>query len=81
MNSFLPLLAEISGDSMIHSLMYVLIIGICLGIIWWLGNYVMARLGAPPMAATAWTIIFVVLICFALINFLLGMSGHPLVRW
>lgn len=77
----IPILGAVSGDGLVQSLVYLLIIGICLGIVWFLGNYFISKLGGPPMASTIWTGLFVLLICLAAINFLLGLTGHPLVNF
>lgn len=79
----IPILAQatISGSGLVESLLYVLIIGVCLGIVWFLGKYFMGRFGAPPMALTVWNALFVLLIALAFINFLLGLIGHPFIRW
>lgn len=76
-----PMLAAVSGESLIHTLLYVLIIGACLCLIYWLGKFLMAKFGAPPMVATGWTVIFVVLAVLCIINFLLMLIDKPLVRF
>jgi hypothetical protein len=82
LNSVFVAAVNVSGDGMVQSLLYVLIIGICLGVIWFLGRYFMQKFGAPPpLAFTVWTAIFVLLVAVAFINFLLGMTGHPLVNF
>lgn len=79
----IPVLAQatVSGTGLVQALLYVLIIGICLGVIWFLGKYFMGKFGAPPMAVTIWNAIFVLLVCLAFINFLLGLIGHPFIKW
>jgi len=73
--------AAISGSGVVESLVYVLVIGICLGLLWFLGKYFAAKFEAPPMFMTVWNALFVLLIALAFINFLLSLIGHPLYKW
>lgn len=79
--SLTPMLAAVSGESLIHTLVYVLVIGACLCLIYWLGNFLIGKFGAPPMVATAWTVIFVVIAVLFLINFLLMLIDRPWIRF
>jgi apolipoprotein N-acyltransferase len=81
MNTLLPILAVVSGEALIHTLIYVMIIGACLCLVYWLGNFLIGKFGAPPMVATAWMVLFVVLAVLFLINFLLMLIDRPLVRF
>lgn len=76
-----PMLAAVSGESMINTLIYVLVIGACLCLIYWLGKFLMTKFSAPPMFATAWMVLFVVIAVLFLINFLLTLIGRPWVRF
>jgi hypothetical protein len=71
------------GDSggIIHSLLTVLIIGVCCLLIWWVGNWALGSFGAPPMFVTLWNGLFIFIALFVALNFLLGLLGHPLVAW
>lgn len=73
-------LAAISGEGMINQLLFVLIIGICLAIVWWLGKYFAGQLEAPPIAIKIWNGLFTLLLCLCAINFLLSLIGKPFVR-
>lgn len=75
------MLAQISGDGLVHQLLVVLIVGICVGIVWWLGRWFITALGLPAIVMTVWTGLFLLLGAICLINFLLGLTGHPLIRW
>ena len=81
--NYLPILAQVSvsGSGMVQALLYVLLIGICLGIIWFLGKYFAGKFGAPPLFMTVWNALFILLIALAFINFLLGLIGHPFIKW
>lgn len=73
--------AEISGDGMIHQLLVVLIVGICVGIVWALGRWTITKFAAPAIIMTVWNGLFLFVGAICLINFLLGLAGHPLIRW
>ena len=78
----LMFLAQISGDGLVHQLLVVLIVGICVGIVWWLGRYFITALTLPAIVMTIWNGLFILLGALFLINFLLSLTGHPfLPRW
>ncbi len=79
--SMSPMLAAITGQGMVHDLSIVLVVGICLLILWWLGKYFGEKFGAPAIAMTVWTGLFILLGGFCLINFLMGLIGYPIVHW
>ena len=70
-------LALISGDAVIQSLIYVIIVGVCFGLLWWLLSYIALPAPFDKVARVILTIAAVII----LIGVLLGMAGHPLVRW
>jgi hypothetical protein len=76
-----PMLAAVSGDSLVHQLVVVLIVGICALIIWWAGRYFIGALAAPAIVLTAWNGLFILLGVLFIINFLLGLVGHPFVQF
>lgn len=75
------MLAAISGETAVHQLIYIAIIGACLLLIWWLGKWLCGVLEAPAIALKGWNIIFVVLAVLALINFLLALIDKPFIRF
>jgi hypothetical protein len=81
MNTLLPMLAAISGEGMVRQLLVVLIIGICVLIVWYMGKWVITKLGALPIVMTVWNGLFILLGGIVIINFLLGMVDRPLIRW
>lgn len=74
-------LAAVSGEGLVHNLMFLLVIGICVLLIWWAGKYFITKLGAPPNAMMVWNAIFILLGLFVAVNFLLSLIGKPLVKW
>jgi hypothetical protein len=68
------------GDGMVHQLLMFLLIGICVGLIYWVGKWFIGSVGAPPMASKVWDGLFILIGLIVIINFLLGLAGHPLFR-
>jgi hypothetical protein len=75
------MLADIGGSGLVHDLFAFLIIGVCCLIVWALGRWAITALGAPAMAMTIWTGLFIFVGAIILINFLLGLAGHPFIRY
>ena len=75
-----PILSEVhlSGDSLIHSLLFLFVVGIVLGIIWWLVQQA-PFLNEMFKRVLGYIIIFIGAII--IINFLLSVVGHPLVTF
>jgi hypothetical protein len=74
----MKLLAAIDGNSLIHGLIFLLIAGVVLGILYWLIQ------SAPFLNALFKQVLGWLVILFGaliLINVLLGLVGHPLVAW
>jgi hypothetical protein len=75
------LLASIDGQGLVHQLMVVLIIAVCAAIVWALGRWVAAKLAAPAVVMTVWNGLFLFVGAICVINFLLGLAGHPFIAW
>ncbi len=75
--NLLPMLAQISGDGVIQSLLYLIVIGVVFGLLWWLVGY--CALPAPFDKVAR--VVLAVAAVIILINILLGMVGHPIFRW
>jgi hypothetical protein len=73
--------SSVSGQGLVQALLYILLIGVCLCIVWFMGRYFATQFGAPPMFMKVWNALFLLLICIAFINFILGLIGHPFIRW
>jgi hypothetical protein len=81
MNPFLADTAIISSDSggdIIHQLLYLVVIGIILGIIYYL---VTIAPFLPDLFKKVLGWVIIVVGAIVLINFLLGITGHPLYRY
>jgi heme A synthase len=72
-----PMLAEISGDSLIHALVALVIWGIILWVLWW----GLGRIAPPEPFMKIGTVVLVLLTVVVLINILLGIAGRPFIRW
>lgn len=72
-----PILAQLSGDAVIHSLIYLIIIGVIFGILWWLIDYC----ALPEPFSKVARVILAVAAAIILINILLGIAGHPIFRF
>jgi hypothetical protein len=73
----LPILMQISGDAVIHSLIYLIVLGVIFGLLWWLISYV----GLPAPFDRVARVILAVAAVIVCINVLLGIAGHPFIRW
>lgn len=70
-----------ANGGLVQSLFYFLIIGICVALVWWVGTWFISKLGAPGVASTVWNGLFILVGLIVIINFLMGLSGHPFIRW
>jgi hypothetical protein len=77
----MSLIADISGSDALHTLLIVFLVVLCGLIIWWLGKTFFPKFGAPPILLTVWDFLFILLGALILINFLMGLAGHPFVKW
>lgn len=71
------ILAQLSGDAVIHSLLYLIVIGVIFGLLWWLISYC----GLPQPFDKVARVVLAVAAVIILINILLGMVGHPIFRF
>jgi hypothetical protein len=83
MNTFLAdaLVVSGGGNGLIHGLFMILIIGICVGIVWWVGRWVITKLAAPAIAMTIWNGLFILVGAIIIINFLLSLAGHGFITY
>jgi hypothetical protein len=64
-----------ASGSLIHWLVYLIIIAVVLGLLWWLLNYLIAQGVIPEPIAKVVKILFVVACVIALILLVLSLSG------
>lgn len=71
------LLAAVSGQALVSTLVWVIVVGLIAWLLWWLIGYI----GLPePFNKVCRVIVAIVCVLF-LINVLLSLAGHPVVRW
>jgi len=75
--SILPLLGVISGDTVIHALVELVIWGLIVWILWW----ALAKIAPPEPFMKIGTVILVLLTVVVLINILLGLDGRSFIRF
>ena len=67
----------VSGSGALSALITLVVVGLICWLVWWFISYV----GLPePFAKVARVLVALVALIF-LINFLLGLTGHPLIKW
>ena len=67
----------ISGSAALHALITLVVVGIICWLLWWFISYI----GLPePFSKVARVLVALVALIF-LINFLLGLTGNPLIKW
>ena len=67
----------VSGSALMAILLQLVIFGLIAWVLWW----GLAKIGLPEPFNKIATVILVVVIVIFLVNLLLGLGGHPLVRW
>lgn len=83
-SAFMNLLSSVTingGGDIIHTLLVLLIVGICILLIWWAGKYFLGQFGAPAVALKVWDGLFVLLGIIFIINLLLSFVGHPFIEF
>ena len=73
--------ANTPSRGVIYTLLRFLVIGIACLAIWWVGQWFMHSLGAPSVAFTIWTGIFILVGLIVFIDFLCGLIGKPFLNW
>ena len=67
----------VSGSVLLNALITLVVVGLICWLVWWFISYV----GLPePFNKVARVLVALVALIF-LINFLLGLTGHPLIKW
>ena len=77
--NFLSTIIVASGNGLVQSLLLVLLVGLCVLLIWWVGTWFISKLGAPVIVRTVWDGFLILIGLFIVINFVMGLAGHPLV--
>lgn len=72
-----PVLALISGEQLLHVLFVLLIWGVIMFVLWW----GLQKIAPPEPWLKVGTVILVIITVIVLVNILLGLVGHPIVKW
>ena len=70
-------LAAISGDAVINSVIWLIVYGVILWLLWWLLNYV----NPPEPFKKVGNVILAIIAVVLIINVLLGLAGRPFIKW
>jgi len=74
-------LSSSSSDGFIHQLLFILLVGICIGIVYAVGWWFIKRPPIPPIIMTIWQGLFILIGAIIIINFLLSLGGHGFIKW
>ena len=67
----------VSGSVLLNAFITLVVVGLICWLIWWFISYI----GLPePFNKVARVLVALVALVF-LVNFLLGFTGHPLIKW
>lgn len=72
-----PMLAAISGQGMVQSVIYLIVAGLIFGLLWWLISYA----GLPAPFDKVARVVLAILAVLLIINVLLTLVGHPIIKW
>lgn len=72
-----PVLAEISGHTLLAAFVWIVIAGV----IFWILNWSLAYIGVPEPFAKVLKVVIVLIALIMLINGLLMLAGRPLFSW
>ncbi len=70
-------LADISGQDVITTVFWI----ICGGLIWWLLVWLVDYCGLPQPFNKVAKVLLAVIAVFFLINLIMGLAGHPMMKW
>lgn len=73
----IPILAAISGESIVSAVIWV----ICLGVVFWLLNYLLDYVAPPQPFLKIGKVILMIAAVIVLINCIMTIGGYPLWRW
>jgi uncharacterized membrane protein YwzB len=73
----MTMLAVISGDTIIHALIAIVIWGLILWLCWW----ALGKIAPPEPFMKIGTVVLVLLTVVVLVNILLGIDGRAFIKW
>lgn len=72
-----PVIAQISGHSLLAAFIWLLIAGV----IYWVLSWGLAEIGLPEPFQKIARVVLVLVVVVLLVNALLAVAGHPLIVW
>ena len=66
-----------SGAAVVSAILYLVVLGLVFWLLWWLIEYC----GIPEPFHKVAKVLLAVLAVAVICNVLLGLTGHPLIRW
>lgn len=72
---------KMGGEGLINQLLTFLLIALCVSIVYVMGWFFFRKPPVPPVVLFIWQGLFVLLGGLVIINFLLSLAGHPLIKW
>jgi hypothetical protein len=72
-----PFLAAVSGEQIVQSLIWLVVVGLIFWVLIWLVNYI----ALPEPFGKVVRVVLAVAGALVIINVLLSLAGHPIVRW
>jgi hypothetical protein len=73
----IAILALVSGEALLNALFVLVIWGLILWVLWW----GLGKIAPPEPFMKIATVVLVVLSIVVLVNILLGLVGHPLIKF
>jgi uncharacterized membrane protein len=67
----------LSVDALVSAVIFIIVLGLVFYLLWWLIGYV----GLPEPFNKVARVLVAVVAVLILISALLGVAGHPMVRW
>lgn len=71
------ILAAIEGSAIVGALLWLIILGVIFGLLWWLIQYV----GLPEPFAKVANVVLAIAAVVLIINVLLSLGGKGFIRW
>jgi hypothetical protein len=68
-------------ETIVYYIVFLLVAGLILGLLWWLIGYCESVFPGMPLFFKAIRVVFVILVVLLCISLLLGLAGHPVIRF
>ena len=75
--NLINMLAMVSGEQLLNALLILVVWGVIMWILWW----GLGKIAPPEPWMKVGTVILVIITVVVLVNILLSLIGHPLIKW